>query len=186
MDLVLRQARIIRYLSCAIIGVMLSAGCEKSDGPDMDKVGRSESQRADSPTFSEPGYVVADPTPTELLTGINGGERFQFYPADFSGEWLRGNGDLVRFFILEKNGTKNVSVAAENFYLRTKDDVLFFLDADFSGGNGSSSYSLIDRNLALAMNSEIEVVLELDGKSYLARLSDGAESETDSPESVED
>lgn len=143
------------------------------------KAGASELPIGDSTSFeNKPAYVVADPAHVQELTGINGGQRFTFDPPDYSGEWTQDNNtNLVRFFIVDRSGSRNVSVAADSFCIKSGDNLMFSLDPDNGyNSSGSDSFSLEDRNLALAMNSTVEVVLQVQGKSYRAILNESAPS----------
>ena len=117
-------------------------------------------------TVAKPAYVIAEPEPNNDSTGINGGTKFTFEPADFSGEWIQSSeSDMVRFYVVDIGGASNVSVEPDNFCIKTADNMLFSLDPDSNNGElGSHSFSLKDRNLALAMNDSVEVIMTLQGK----------------------
>ena len=165
----------------AIVCIVLLSGCEYSI-PQKTVDGRGGSslnqQDVQSPHLKNSDYVVAEPELAENLTGINGGDRFLFEPTQYRGEVTIGtNSDLVRFFVLDDLGEKNVAVNAESFYIKSGDNQIFMLDPDnddgstsANGGSACSSYSLEDRNLALAMNSQVEVVMSIQGRSYRASL----------------
>lgn len=172
----------VRLLS--IVCLVLLCGCEYAI-PNKESVRTDDStnqrERQSSKDVSS-DYVVAQPA--ENLTGINGGDRFQFEPPSYSGEFtIAKNGDLVQFFVLDETGKKNVAVYAESFFIKSGDNQIFMLDPDAdnklrgsTGSHASSSFSLEDRNLALAMNSPVEVVMSVEGRSYRAFIDNSQSS----------
>ena len=161
-----------------LFGSLLLVGCEyaapSKDRSHSEQRESKSGQNLDSPDVKrKPAYILADPAEPQNLTGINGGQRFTFEPPDYGGEWTQENDtDLVRFYVVDLSGAKNVAVAAESFSIKAGDNLIFSLDPDVEEGSGSHSYSLDDRNLALAMNSMVEVIMVVNGKSYRAILND--------------
>jgi len=156
----------MRGLSILYLGLILAGGCNFAKSPEQQaKPSKRDSSVTRLPNgelrtgVKRPAYVTAEPTDSQHATGLNGGHAFLFDPPDYGGEWVVGpERDCVRFFVVDVETGENVAVAASNFFVRTADNQLFSLDPDRSSDAAKSdSFSLIDRNLALAMNSTVEL-----------------------------
>ena len=158
-----------------MMGLVVLVGCDYASRTKeaLNNKDKKDTEQSTGPSVPrEPTYVLADPVAADDLTGINGGYRFLFEPPEFSGEWTQSvDTDVVRFFILNASGSENVAVQPESFYVRSSENVIFSLDPELIDGSEiTSSFSLADRNLSLAMNSTVEVVMNLPGKSFRATL----------------
>ena len=159
-----------------IVSLVIVCGCEYSNRQasksNRERKASTARDRASQHINQEPTYVLGDPVAESDLTGINGGHRFTFEPPEYTGEWIQAvDSDVVRFYVLNASGSMNVPVNVDSFYVRSSENVIFSLDPDGNDADGmSSSFSLNDRNLALAMNTTVEVVMTVAERSFRTTL----------------
>lgn len=111
----------------------------------------------------------------EHAHGPNGGHLFEFAEGDYHGEWKHYNDNFViRVYILDKAGTKNEAVAAENVTIKrtTGDDgAEFTLDPESPDEDGKAVvYSLDSQDLSIAMNLGVIIEMKLGDKTYTANI----------------
>lgn len=153
------------------IGIATCSGCQRgSEQAANDRfenaVGES-SNKADRPIDSK----------TDAATGLGhvehesiNGHPFRFEPADFAGAWLSyTHNNVIRVFIMNAIGDESVRIKVNSMTVFGADGAIFTLDPDDIDAAGTvDSFSLENRDLALAMNLGAKLVMEIGDKTYQA------------------
>lgn len=99
------------------------------------------------------------------------GHGFQFEPHHFSGEWGHTfNSDLIQIFILDKETKDKKPIKVDSIAIR-RGDQIFSLDAEAEDEQGlSHTYSLDNKELAIAMNLGVTLEMTVGDESYTAKI----------------
>lgn len=101
-----------------------------------------------------------------------GGRPFDFFPHDYSGQWVVDNdGDSVFVYTFEPDGEQLVEVKADYVTICSADGAVFSLDPfEPNSGFGATCFGLTDANLAVSIYLGAEIIMNLDGQTYTAQL----------------
>ncbi len=155
-----------RFVLAVLLPILFSLGCKN---PESSKTSEPNSKAsADSAQRHNSDHSHSDNHGSYHRHGIHGGHIFEFKPqGTYLGEWVQNRkNDLIRIYILDSKGEKDVPVDAENLILR-RGETLFSLDAETPNEDGKSAiYSLEEKDLAIAINLGIAVEMTVGDTRY--------------------
>lgn len=99
------------------------------------------------------------------------GHGFSFQPNDFAGEWGHTfNSDLIQIFILDKETKDKKPIKVDSIAIR-RGEQIFSLDAEGEDEQGlSHTYSLDNKELAIAMNLGVTLEMTVGDVDYTAKI----------------
>ncbi len=153
-----------------LIGIVMVLGCQR--GPKRAANDRLETAAGESSNNTDP-----QDTKSSAATGLGhvehesiNGHPFRFEPADFAGTWLGySHNDVIRVFIMDRSGESRVRLQVDSIAVFGADGAVFTLDpVDVDAKGTADSFSLENRDLAIAMNRGAKLVMEIGEKTYQA------------------
>lgn len=146
----------ISFVFLVILGM---AGCEQPGTRSADESDQHQEHKHPHDSEATKKYAAND------------GHSFTFEPHDYAGEWGHTfNSDLIQIFILDKTTNEKKRVQLDSISIR-RGDQIFSLDAENEDEQGlAHTYSLDNKELAIAMNLGVTLEMTVGEKNYTAKI----------------